>query len=127
MKKFLSIINLQVNLNKTCKISKGRNPVKSEIEFEFEIFNEYISVVMKNAIEPIMSKMMSTLSSCAPSARKPRLQLLDQILEQIEDFNFLSQATGELVLCTKDNNAISRNLAYRILNRIFQRYIDGED
>ena len=82
---------------------------------------------MKNAIEPIMSKMMSTLSSCAPSARKPRLQLLDQILEQIEDFNFLSQATGELVLCTKDNNAISRNLAYRILNRICQRYIDGED
>ena len=35
--------------------------------------------------------------------------------------------TGELVLCTKDNNAISRNLAYRILGQICQRYIDSEE
>ena len=82
---------------------------------------------MSEAIEPIMSGMMATLSSCAAPARKPRLQLLEQILPRIDDVQFLGGITGELVLCTKDNNNISRSLAFRLLSQICQRYVDSKE
>ena len=64
---------------------------------------------------------MSSLGTCAASARKPRLQLLEIILPTF-DLDVLKSLIPELVLCTKDKNAISRTLAYSILSQICSRF-----
>ena len=86
--------------------------------------NEICKTVMDDSISLIVEQMMVTLSSCAASARKPRLQLLGTILHRIENTEFLKKITTELVICTKDHNAISRALAFKLLSGICQKLVD---
>ena len=90
--------------------------------------NEVCSRIIDQNIKLIVEQMMVTLSTCAASARKPRLQLLEIILEKIENVEFLKRIIPELVICTKDNNTMSRTLAFRILSSICQKFLDkGEE
>ena len=57
--------------------------------------------VMSENEDSIMRGMMSSLGSCAASARKPRLQLLEIMLPKMETEQ-IKLLVGELVLCTKD-------------------------
>lgn len=70
---------------------------------------------------------MSTLGSVAANARKPRIQLLEIMLPAL-DMDTLNALISELVLCTKDKNAITRALAYTVLTKIAARYVaSGEE
>ena len=51
--------------------------------------NEACSRIINQNIELIIEQMMVTLSTCAASARKPRLQLLEIILDKIDNVEFL--------------------------------------
>ena len=70
---------------------------------------------------------MSTLGSVAANARKPRIQLLDIMLPRLS-MDSLNALISELVLCTKDKNAITRALSYTVLTKIAARYVSsGEE
>ena len=60
---------------------------------------------------------MSTLGSVAANARKPRIQLLEIMLPRLS-LDSLNALISELVLCTKDKNAITRALSYTVLTKI---------
>ena len=83
--------------------------------------NETCATLMREKEPLIMESMMSSLGTCAPSARKPRLQLLEQILPKMTSEN-LNALISELVMCTKDKNTISRALAYDNLGGICARF-----
>ena len=86
--------------------------------------NKVCTKIINQNIELIVEQMMVTLSTCAASARKPRLQLLEIILDKIDNVEFLTRIIPELVICTKDNNTMSRTLAFRLLSSICQKFVD---
>lgn len=76
--------------------------------------------------EGIIKGFMSTLGSVAANARKPRIQLLDIMLPRLS-MESLNALISELVLCTKDKNAITRALSYTVLTKIAARYVSSDD
>ena len=72
-----------------------------------------------------MTGLMSSLGTCAASARKPRLQLLELMLPSMKSED-LKTLIPELVLCTKDKNAISRTLGYNVLASICNTFAEQD-
>ena len=55
--------------------------------------NKICGHVIDQSIELILEQMMITLGSLAPSARKPRLQLLETILDKINNIDFIKKVS----------------------------------
>jgi len=89
--------------------------------------NQVCQAIMTENEDAIIKGFMSTLGSVAANARKPRIQLLDIMLSRLS-MDSLNALISELVLCTKDKNAITRALSYTVLTKIAARYVsNGEE
>ncbi|OZJ02702.1 hypothetical protein BZG36_03856 [Bifiguratus adelaidae] len=73
--------------------------------------------VLQENIEDLQSKLLESTTAVTPSSRKDRLQILIYTVDLLptSDLHLIPSILSEAVLCTKEVNERSRDLAYELL------------